>query len=60
MVAATPAFTHAVQDGPLIVAAGVALLVGVLGFLSPCVLPLVPGYLSYVAGLTAPGPPVQA
>jgi cytochrome c-type biogenesis protein len=45
-------FTHAVQDGPLIVAAGVAVLVGVLGFLSPCVLPLVPGYLAYVAGLT--------
>ena len=38
-------FTHTVQDGPLIVAAGVAVLVGVLGFLSPCVLPLVPGYL---------------
>jgi cytochrome c-type biogenesis protein len=47
-------FTHTVQDGPLVLAAGVALLVGVLGFLSPCVLPLVPGYLSYVAGLTAP------
>jgi cytochrome c-type biogenesis protein len=42
--------THTVQDGPLIVAAGIS-LVGVLGFLSPCVLPLVPGYLSYVAGL---------
>lgn len=32
-------------------AVGVAALVGVIGFLSPCVLPLVPGYLSYVAGL---------
>jgi cytochrome c-type biogenesis protein len=52
VLVATPAFTHAVQNGPLIVAAGVALLVGVLGFLSPCVLPLVPGYLSYVAGLS--------
>jgi cytochrome c-type biogenesis protein len=51
-------FTHTVQDGPLIVAAGVSLLVGLLGFLSPCVLPLVPGYLSYVAGLGGadPGP----
>jgi cytochrome c-type biogenesis protein len=47
-------FTHTVQDGPLVLAAGVAVLVGVLGFLSPCVLPLVPGYLSYVAGLTGP------
>jgi cytochrome c-type biogenesis protein len=45
-------FTHAVTNGPLLVAAGVAALVGVIGFLSPCVLPLVPGYLSYVAGLS--------
>ena len=52
MLLATPAFTHAVQDGPLVVAAGVAALVGLVGFLSPCVLPLVPGYLSYVAGLS--------
>ena len=45
-------FIHAVTDGPLLVAAAVAALVGVVGFLSPCVLPLVPGYLSYVAGLS--------
>lgn len=45
-------FEHAVTDGPLLVAAGVAALVGLIGFLSPCVLPLVPGYLSYVAGLS--------
>jgi len=44
-------FSSTVTDGSLAPAAGVALLVGVLGFLSPCVLPLVPGYLSYVAGL---------
>ena len=43
--------TGTVQSGPLFAAAGVAVLVGVIGFLSPCVLPLVPGYLSYVAGL---------
>jgi cytochrome c-type biogenesis protein len=43
---------HTVTDGPLVVAAGVAALVGLIGFLSPCVLPLVPGYLSYVAGLS--------
>ena len=29
-----------------------AVLVGVIGFASPCVLPLVPGYLAYVAGLS--------
>jgi cytochrome c-type biogenesis protein len=45
-------FSNTVQDGPLLVAAGVAALVGLIGFLSPCVLPLVPGYLSYVAGLS--------
>jgi cytochrome c-type biogenesis protein len=45
-------FAHTVQTGPVLVAAAVAVLVGVVGFLSPCVLPLVPGYLSYVAGLT--------
>jgi cytochrome c-type biogenesis protein len=49
---AAGAFTHAVTDGPLVVAAGAAALVGLIGFLSPCVLPLVPGYLSYVAGLS--------
>lgn len=48
-------FTHAVQSGPLLFAATVAVLVGVIGFLSPCVLPLVPGYLSYVAGLSGDG-----
>jgi cytochrome c-type biogenesis protein len=51
-VVATASFTHAVNDGPLLVAMGVAALVGLVGFLSPCVLPLVPGYLSYVAGLS--------
>lgn len=55
MLLAANALTHAVTDGPLLVAAGVAALVGVIGFLSPCVLPLVPGYLSYVAGLSGDG-----
>jgi cytochrome c-type biogenesis protein len=45
-------FSGTVTDGPLLAAAGVAALVGLVGFLSPCVLPLVPGYLSYVAGLS--------
>jgi cytochrome c-type biogenesis protein len=49
---ATNGFEQVVTDGPLLVAAGVAALVGLIGFLSPCVLPLVPGYLSYVAGLS--------
>jgi cytochrome c-type biogenesis protein len=44
-------FASTVTDGPLVVAALVAALVGLVSFLSPCVLPLVPGYLSYVTGL---------
>jgi cytochrome c-type biogenesis protein len=44
-------FSALVTDGPLLVAAAVAALVGLVSFASPCVLPLVPGYLSYVAGL---------
>lgn len=52
MLLADGGFAHTVTDGPLLVAAGVAALVGIIGFLSPCVLPLVPGYLSYVAGLS--------
>ena len=49
---ASDAFQRTVISGPLLVAAGVAALVGVVGFLSPCVLPLVPGYLAYIAGLS--------
>lgn len=41
-----------VTDGPLLLALPVAALAGLVSFASPCVLPLVPGYLSYVAGLT--------
>jgi cytochrome c-type biogenesis protein len=44
-----------VTDGPLLVAAAVAALAGLISFASPCVLPLVPGYLSYVTGLVGTG-----
>ncbi|MGY1744475.1 cytochrome c biogenesis CcdA family protein [Blastococcus sp. SYSU D00695] len=53
-------FRDLVTDGPLLVAAGVAALVGLISFASPCVLPLVPGYLSYVAGLAGAGRPASA
>jgi cytochrome c-type biogenesis protein len=53
-------FAGLVTDGPLLVAAAVAALVGLISFASPCVLPLVPGYLSYVTGLVGSGAPVTA
>jgi cytochrome c-type biogenesis protein len=39
------------ESGPLLAAIAVAVLAGLASFLSPCILPLVPGYLSYVTGL---------
>ncbi|WP_299929585.1 cytochrome c biogenesis protein CcdA [uncultured Nocardioides sp.] len=41
-----------VMSGPLAVAALLAIAAGLVSFLSPCCLPLVPGYLSYVAGMS--------
>jgi cytochrome c-type biogenesis protein len=41
-----------VTSGPVLLAAPVAAAAGLLSFASPCVLPLVPGYLSYVAGMS--------
>lgn len=41
-----------VAAGPVLAAAVIAVVAGLVSFLSPCVLPLVPGYLSYVAGVT--------
>ena len=43
--------TDAVLNGSLLLAAVIAFAAGVISFLSPCVLPLVPAYLSYVTGL---------
>ncbi len=41
-----------VTSGSLIVALCIAFAAGIVAFLSPCVLPLAPGYVSYVTGLT--------
>lgn len=41
-----------VASGSLWLALPVAFAAGVVAFLSPCVLPLAPGYLSYITGLT--------
>ncbi|GAB2945853.1 cytochrome c biogenesis CcdA family protein [Streptomyces heilongjiangensis] len=43
--------TETVSSGALLLALPVALLGGLVSFFSPCVLPLVPGYLSYVTGV---------
>jgi len=39
-------------QGPLLLALPIALAAGFVAFASPCVLPLVPGYLGYVSGVT--------
>jgi len=44
-------FASIAGTGPLLLAIAVAALAGLVSILSPCVLPLVPGYLSYVTGL---------
>jgi cytochrome c-type biogenesis protein len=44
-----------VASGPLILAVPVAAAAGAVTFLSPCCLPLVPGYLSYVTGMSGVG-----
>ncbi|KOG35110.1 MULTISPECIES: cytochrome c biogenesis CcdA family protein [Streptomyces] len=41
-----------VTSGALLLALPIAVLGGLVSFFSPCVLPLVPGYLSYVTGVT--------
>jgi cytochrome c-type biogenesis protein len=50
-----PGVGELVGNGQLLVALPIALLAGLLSFLSPCILPLVPGYLGYVGGLSGGG-----
>lgn len=45
------AFAEAVASGPLLLGILAAALAGLVSFASPCVVPLVPGYLSYLAGI---------
>lgn len=44
-------FQATILSGSMLLAIGVAALAGIVAFLSPCVLPVVPGYLAYVSGL---------
>ncbi len=44
-----------VMNGPLILAVPVAAAAGAITFISPCCLPLIPGYLSYVTGMSGAG-----
>ncbi|MEH3143093.1 MAG: cytochrome c biogenesis CcdA family protein [Mycobacterium kyogaense] len=39
------------SSGPLLIAIAVSVLAGVVSFASPCVVPLVPGYVSYLAAV---------
>ena len=45
-------FTDQAASGSLALAVPVALLAGLVSFFSPCVIPLLPGYLSYATGLS--------
>ena len=49
-----------VTSGPLILALPVAAAAGAVTFLSPCCLPLVPGYLSFVTGMAGASGPQPA
>lgn len=41
-----------VANGQLLIAIPIAILAGLVSFASPCILPLVPGYLAYIGGYT--------
>lgn len=45
-------FSDTILSGPLLLALPVALIAGFVSFASPCVLPLVPGYLGFLGGMT--------
>ena len=44
-----------ILNGSLIAAMPLALLAGIISFVSPCVLPLIPGYLGYISGVADGG-----
>jgi cytochrome c-type biogenesis protein len=56
-------FAEIAAAGPMLVALGLCVLAGLVSFASPCVVPLVPGYLSYLAAVVGvedePGAPAR-
>lgn len=46
-------FGETAYSGSLLMAIPVAAIAGLVSFFSPCVMPLLPGYVSYVSGLSA-------
>ncbi|GAB3230064.1 cytochrome c biogenesis CcdA family protein [Glycomyces halotolerans] len=52
MTSAQTTFAETAASGPILLAVGIAALAGLVSFASPCTLPLMPGYVSYVTGLS--------
>lgn len=50
-LSAADSFVGAVTAGPMLLAVGAAMVAGLVSFASPCVLPLLPGYLGYFSSL---------
>ena len=48
-------FADTVLTGSLLAAIPIAILAGLVSFASPCIVPLVPGYLGYVSGMAGAG-----
>ena len=44
-------FSGLAAEGPLVLGLLAAALAGLVSFASPCVIPLVPGYISYLTGV---------
>jgi len=49
-----------VFSGDLVLALPISFLAGLLAFLSPCVIPLIPGYIAYVSGFAITAEPTPA
>ncbi|WP_200810944.1 cytochrome c biogenesis CcdA family protein [Demequina sp. NBRC 110057] len=55
MIVAASSLSGQVLTGSLLAAIPIAILAGLVSFASPCVVPLVPGYLGYVSGMAGTG-----